>query len=207
MDTLKKGSTTFEDSALFFRTRKDTNKDYYNRALGAFVGLFDNLGRISTYFAAPRDDQGEPLDGRRYSCALTITKDQILDVKNFWSWTMYKLTQRWLVDNPLCRYSIGSATPGLKTAGNSSITLYDVSTRAIITNKIRKASVNSRMKLQANKDGSVDLYFGPKAPKGKEPYWMETTAGKAWFPYFRLYSQTQAFLDQSWISPDIQKAM
>jgi len=124
MDTLKKGSTTFEDPALFFRTRKDMNKDYYNRALGAFVGLFGNWGRISTYFGVPKDDQGELLDGSKYSYALTFTKDQIPDVKNFWSWTMYKLPQRWLVDNPLDRYSIGSATPGLKTTGNGSITLY-----------------------------------------------------------------------------------
>ena len=124
MDTLKKGSTTFKDPALFFRTRKDTNKDYYNRALGAFVGIFGNWGRISTYFAAPRDDQGELLDGSKYSYALTFTKDQIPEVKNFWSWTMYKLPERWLVDNPLDRYSIGSATPGLKAAADGSITLY-----------------------------------------------------------------------------------
>jgi hypothetical protein len=36
---------------------------------------------------------------------------------------MYKLPQRWLVDNPIKRYSIGSATPGLKTAADGSITL------------------------------------------------------------------------------------
>jgi len=37
---------------------------------------------------------------------------------------MYNLPQRWLVDNPIDRYSIGSATPGLKTAADGSITLY-----------------------------------------------------------------------------------
>jgi hypothetical protein len=121
---LKKGSTTFTDPALFFRTRKDSNKDYYNRALGAMVGIFGNWGRISTYFAVPKDEQGELLDGSKYSYTLTFTKDQIPDVKNFWSWTMYKLPQRWLVDNPINRYIIGSATPGLATAADGSITLY-----------------------------------------------------------------------------------
>jgi hypothetical protein len=29
---------------------------------------------------------------------------------------------------------------------------------------------------------------------------------KAWFPYFRLYSPTQPFLDQTWVLPDIEKA-
>ena len=31
---------------------------------------------------------------------------------------------RWLVDNPIDRYSIGSATPGLKTAADGSISIY-----------------------------------------------------------------------------------
>ena len=85
------------------------------------------------------------------------------------------------------------------------MTLYDVSTRAIIINDIKKAGVNSRLKLANNKDGSIDLYFGPKAPKGKESNWIQTTPGKAWFPYFRLYSPTKPFLDQSWVLPDIEK--
>ena len=28
--------------------------------------------------------------------------------------------------------------------------------------------------LQKNDDGSVDIYFGPKAPKGKESNWLPT---------------------------------
>ena len=87
-----------------------------------------------------------------------------------------------------------------------SMTLYDVSTRAIIQNTTKKADLSSRQKLQMNKDGSVDLYFGPKAPAGKESNWVQTMPDKAWFPYFRLYSPTQPFLDQTWVLPDIEKA-
>jgi hypothetical protein len=53
-----------------------------------------------------------------------LTTNAMAPVKNFWSFTMYKLPQRWLVDNPIGRYSIGSATPGLKTAADGSITIY-----------------------------------------------------------------------------------
>ena len=87
-----------------------------------------------------------------------------------------------------------------------SMTLYDVSTRAIIQNTVKKADLSSRPKLQMNSDGSVDLYFGPKAPSDKESNWVQTMPDKAWFPYFRLYSPTQPFLDQSWILPDIKKS-
>jgi hypothetical protein len=39
------------------------------------------------------------------------------------------------------------------------------------------------MDLLVNEDGSIDLYFGPDAPAGKEQNWIPTVAGKAWFPY------------------------
>jgi hypothetical protein len=37
---------------------------------------------------------------------------------------MYNLPQRHLVDNPIDRYSIGSATPGLKRADDGSLTIH-----------------------------------------------------------------------------------
>ena len=37
---------------------------------------------------------------------------------------MYKLPQRYLVDNPINRYSIGSSTPELQAAEDGSITIY-----------------------------------------------------------------------------------
>jgi hypothetical protein len=97
------------------------------------------------------------------------------------------------------------ANPPAKTFW--SVTVYDISTRTIIDNKIQRGDVTSLQKpaLQKNKDGSYDLYFGPEAPKGKESNWVQTIPGKAWFPYFRLYSPTQPFLDQTWVLPDFEK--
>ena len=87
-----------------------------------------------------------------------------------------------------------------------SMTLYDVDTRCIIRNEQHIADRSSQMDLLVNEDGSVDLYFGPDAPAGKEQNWIPTVPDKAWFPYFRLYSPTQAFLDKIWVLPDIEKA-
>ena len=124
MDELQAATTTIDDPSLFFRTRKDLNKDYFNRALGTLVGAFGNWKSISIYFAVPKDDQGELFDGSKHNYSLRFAEDQIPPVKFFWSWTMYSLPNRWLVDNPIDRYSIGSPTPGLKTADDGSITLY-----------------------------------------------------------------------------------
>lgn len=88
-----------------------------------------------------------------------------------------------------------------------SLTVYDVATRCIIINDTKLADRSSRMDLQENADGSVTLYIGPDKPKGdKAKNWIQTMSGKAWFPYFRLYSPKQAFLDKTWILPDIEKA-
>jgi hypothetical protein len=86
-----------------------------------------------------------------------------------------------------------------------SITLYDIDTRCLIKNQQEIADRSSRMDLIKNKDGSVTIYIGPDAPKDKEKNWIPTVPGKAWFPYFRLYSPKKAFLDRTWVLPDIEK--
>ena len=44
-----------------------------------------------------------------------------------------------------------------------------------------------------------------RSHQGKEKKWVLTVSGKAWFPYFRLYSPKKAFLDRTWVLPDIEK--
>ncbi len=124
IDHLKKESTTFTDPSKFFRSRKDAKNDYDNRALGVFVGIFGNVNDVSVYIALPKDSNGDLTDGSKSSYEMKFTKDQLPDVKFFWSMTMYKLPQRWLVDNPINRYSIGSATKGIKYTDDGSLTLY-----------------------------------------------------------------------------------
>ena len=34
---------------------------------------------------------------------------------------------------------------------------------------------------------------------------IRTGNGRAWFPYFRLYSPKQAFIDKTWVLPDIER--
>ena len=49
------------------------------------------------------------------------------------------------------------------------VTVYDLDTRCLLRNETMRAEITSNTSgLQKNADGSVDLYFGPKAPAGKE---------------------------------------
>lgn len=86
-----------------------------------------------------------------------------------------------------------------------SVTVYDNDDRCLIdTGELPDKS--SRMDLVTNKDGSVDLYFGPKLPKdAPKSNWTKTVSGEGWFTYFRLYAPTQPYFDRTWQLPDIVK--
>ena len=50
-----------------------------------------------------------------------------------------------------------------------------------------KAVVGSlKTKFQPNPDGSIDIYFGPNAPAGKENQWIKTIPDKGYFVYPHL---------------------
>jgi len=85
------------------------------------------------------------------------------------------------------------------------VTVYDNLTRSMVQTDTQQAGLDSTRKLQANADGSIDIYFGPAAPAGKAGNWIKTIPGKGWFTYFRWYGPTQAFFDKSWALPDIER--
>ncbi|MFW2372044.1 MAG: DUF1254 domain-containing protein [Gammaproteobacteria bacterium] len=80
-----------------------------------------------------------------------------------------------------------------------SITVYDIANRLIIRNKTRKSDISSRNKdLIKNADGSVDLYFGPESPPGKQANWVQTNKSESFFLYLRLYGPLKPYFDQAW---------
>lgn len=86
-----------------------------------------------------------------------------------------------------------------------SATAYDEGTRQMVVTEQGRPDISSRKKdIVKNVDGSIDVYFGPKAPAGKEANWVQTVPGKGWFTYFRFYGPTEAFFDKSWSLPDIE---
>ncbi|TWT60930.1 DUF1254 domain-containing protein [Rubinisphaera italica] len=96
--------------------------------------------------------------------------------------------------------------PNPPAANFWSVTVYDIKNRLIIRNKTKRSDRSSRTKgLIKNKDGSVDLYFGPTAPKGKELNWIQTNEGESFFVYLRLYGPEEAYFDQTFPMNKIEK--
>lgn len=86
-----------------------------------------------------------------------------------------------------------------------SVVLYDPQTRSQLqTSQAFPSRNNRRDKLITNADGSIDLWFGPKAPEGKEANWMPTVLGKGWFTIFRLYGPLDAWYDKTWRLGEIE---
>ena len=85
-----------------------------------------------------------------------------------------------------------------------SVTVYDYETRSMIQTDTDSAAKSSYDKLITNADGSIDLYFGPTAPAGKESNWIKTLPGRGWWVWFRFYAPTEPFFDKSWQLPDFE---
>ena len=88
--------------------------------------------------------------------------------------------------------------PRRRTSGRSTSTTPRTRSLLQVPSTIYPAVASNSGDLQANDDGSYDLYFGPTAPEGNESNRVETIPGKSWFQLFRLYGPLQPWFDQTW---------
>ncbi|HEY7000420.1 MAG TPA: DUF1254 domain-containing protein [Candidatus Udaeobacter sp.] len=86
-----------------------------------------------------------------------------------------------------------------------SVVLYDRETHALIRDLSRPSRSSQSQGLQKNADGSVDVYFGPRAPTDKEANWVPTMPGREFEAIFRFYGPEKPLFDKTWSLPDIEK--
>lgn len=105
----------------------------------------------------------------------------------------------------------GSKTYRLTVPANApvsqywSATVYDRETHALLRNQstVSRSSLNPGLK--KNADGSVDVYFGPKASAGEASNWVPTTPGGKFEVLFRFYGPQKPLYDKTWTLPDIER--
>jgi len=83
------------------------------------------------------------------------------------------------------------------------VTAYDLESASYIRN-MPKSSIDSSQQFKKNKDGSVNIYFGPKAPEGEEPNWLPTVEDRRFFLLFRFYGPKRGVFDGSFELNDIE---
>ena len=86
-----------------------------------------------------------------------------------------------------------------------SVTAYDRQTHALIRSMPRPSRSSRVPELQRNSDGSIDVYFGPDAPAGKETNWVPTDLNRGFELMFRLYGPRKEFFDKIWKLADVEQ--
>lgn len=86
-----------------------------------------------------------------------------------------------------------------------SATVYDRETHALVKNMNRASVASISPGVQKNADGSVDVFFGPQPPAGKEANWVPTDPNGKFELLFRLYGPEKPLFDKSWKLPDVER--
>jgi hypothetical protein len=86
-----------------------------------------------------------------------------------------------------------------------SLVVYDPQTRSLLQTDQQFPSVSSLKKgFIINPDSSVDVWFSPDPPSGKEANWVQTVPGKGWCICMRLYGPLEPWFDKSWRPGEIE---
>ena len=86
-----------------------------------------------------------------------------------------------------------------------SVVVYDPQTRSYLQTDQQFPSTSSQKEgIAVNPDSSVDVYFGPEPPVGKEANWLQTIPGKAWWIILRLYGPLEPWFDKTWQPGEIE---
>jgi len=85
------------------------------------------------------------------------------------------------------------------------LTVYDNQTRSQLQTSQPFPSVGSQTDgIKKNDNGSYDMYFAPKPPKGFENNWLETIPGKGWFVVLRMYGPLKPWIEKTWRPGEIE---
>lgn len=148
------------------------------------------------------DPDAYPVDARGVTYTLGFTGIKRLGTAQF-----YLMANKDKDGNPFD----GNATYRLTVPAQApvkqywSVTAYDRETHALIRNMPRASLASITSGVQKNADGSVDVFFGPRAPSGKEANWVPTDPGRRFELLFRLYGPEKPLFDKTWKLPDTEK--
>jgi hypothetical protein len=86
-----------------------------------------------------------------------------------------------------------------------SFMVYDGQTRSMLETDQKLAGLDSNEPdIKKNADGSVTVWFAPKAPAGQEANWVQTMPGKGWNSLLRLYAPLEPWFDKTWKPGDFE---
>jgi len=85
------------------------DKLFILRTAAAHMGLYGNSGAEAIYPTYLADSEGAPFNAAENKYTIIFQKDELPQVKAFWSLTMYDGITQLLIENPLNRYLLNSS--------------------------------------------------------------------------------------------------
>jgi hypothetical protein len=189
------------EAQAWIETRYETafSQPYYEGTQWALPISQEVVKGLQTSFADP---DSYPVDGRGLTYSYAFFSPKHSGVGQFYLMTIKDRQGRSFDGGSAYRLRVPANAP---VRQYWSATAYDRATHALIRNQHCSSRSSQNPGLQKNPDGSVDIYFGPKAPAGKETNWVPTSAGGEFEILFRLYGPEKALFDKTWQLPDVEQ--
>jgi len=86
-----------------------------------------------------------------------------------------------------------------------SVIAYNSEDGAWYKNQPKAGIASSDKGVKVNDDGSIDIFFGPKAPAGQQANSVPTTPNTHYWLFFRFYGPEPAVFTKSWQLPDLEE--
>jgi hypothetical protein len=172
---------------------------YYQGRRWAFPILPEVIGGLQTQFANP---DSYPVDGRGVTYMMAFFSTKHSGVGQFYLMAIKDKDGQNFVGANTYRLTVPANVP---VNQYWSATVYDRATHALIRDMARAGRSSQSPELLTNADGSVDIYFGPEAPEGKESNWVPTSTDGKFEVLFRFYGPEKPLFDKTWVLPDIEQ--
>jgi hypothetical protein len=174
-------------------------KPYFDNARWALPALPDYLKASSDGFSDPN---AYPLDSRGVAFTFAFFTPKHLGQGQSYLMTIKDDGGQDLDGSKSYRLTVPANAP---VTQYWSATAYDRATHGLIRDVTRSGRGSQTPGLQTNADGSVDIYFGPKAPAGKDSNWVPTNPSGHFEVLFRFYGPEKPLFDKTWKLPDIER--
>ena len=172
---------------------------YYENSHWAMPGSPELMGEMATSYASPNI---YPVDARGYTYSYGYFCPKHLGGGSFYLLAIADKDDRALDGGTTYRLTVPANVP---VTQYWSATVYDRDTHAPIRNARWPSRSSNTPGLQKNADGSVNIYFGPTAPAGKESNWVPTSTDGGFEVLFRFYGPEKSLFEKTWRLPDIEK--
>jgi hypothetical protein len=172
---------------------------YYEGRRWVFPIAPDVINGLQTQFVNP---DSYPVQGRGVTYTMAFFSTKHSGIGQYYLMTLKDKDGQGLDGAKTYRLTVPANAP---VKQYWSATAYDRETHALIREMPRAGRSSQSPGLQANADGSVDIWFASKAPAGKESNWVPTSAGGQFEVLFRFYGPEKPVFDKTWSLPDIEQ--